>query len=185
MSDDVTFAAIFPGGAAPEALGKLFDFQREAGFEAYADGFGLLAMDKGALSSWSSDPAFAARLTPFAQASGGGSFYALWAPEGVTDPARMPVIVFGDEGGIHVVAEDVRALLGLIGFDVEPSVDFDGVSFYKDQDRYQPRRQRAAYVDFLRRELGLEPVDDPASVVAAAQAAHLSAFEAWKRGFGG
>jgi len=31
------------------------------------------------LRSWSSDDRFLSRLMPFAQATGGGSFYALWA----------------------------------------------------------------------------------------------------------
>ena len=59
---------------------------------------------------------------PFAQATGGGSFYALWSDGQTKTTSDMPVVVFGDEGGAHVVAENVRGLLQLLTYGVEPMV---------------------------------------------------------------
>jgi hypothetical protein len=178
MTTLAEFSSNFAGGDVPPALAKLLAFQDQHGFESYSECFGLLADDKGGLRSWSSDERFLSRLMPFAQATGGGSFYALWAHRPGANTSEMPVVVFGDEGGVHVIAEDVAHLLRLLTFDVEPMVDHDGVTFYKAKD-HEPRDDHDAYVDWLKAELDLDPIDDPGPLVAAAQARYKADFDAW------
>jgi hypothetical protein len=171
------FAKNFAPDAVPLELEQLLAFQEGgAGFGEYADGFGLNRDDKGGLKSWSSDPAFLSRLLPFATANGSGSFYALWADGNSEGASSFPVVAFGDEGGAHVVAENLRALLRILAFDVEPRIDLGGVSY----DRYDDKHTRShdAYVQWLS-GLGLEPAADPMTIVDAAQAKHKAAFDAW------
>jgi hypothetical protein len=172
------FAANFSGIETPHELASLLAFQNDqSGFESYSEGFGLLRDDKGGLRSWSTDEVFLARLSPFAQANGSGSFYALWAD----GAGNLPVIAFGDEGGVHVVAESVRGLLQILAFDAEPMIDHDGVTYYKS-DGKQPSSDHAAYLAWLG-ELGLDAADDPTDIVAAAQGKHKAAFDQWITGY--
>src|SRR6218665_3794612 len=85
----------------PSELEKLINFQNNlSGFECYSQGFGVLIDDKSGLATWSEDSAFLDRLLPFAQANGSGSFYTFWN-DGTDKPLnQMPIIVFGDEGGV-------------------------------------------------------------------------------------
>ena len=182
MTTPAEFATNFSGSDVPPALARLLAFQDENGFESYSECFGLLADDKGGLRSWSSDDGFLSRLMPFAQATGGGSFYALWVNRAGASTSEMPVVVFGDEGGVHVIAEDVSQLLRLLTFDVEPMVDHDGVSYYKGKD-HEPRENQDDYRRWLKSELGLDPIDDPAPLVAAAQARYKADFDAWMSAF--
>lgn len=172
------FAKNFAGHSMPKELEKLLAFDERADGSYYSDGFELVEDDKSGLASWSEDPAFLGGLLPFAQANGSGSFYALWAAGGGA-PSEMPVVVFGDEGGVHVVAENVRALLQLLTFDVEPMIDHDEATFYKDEDDYEESDARPDYVAWLKKELDLEPIDAAKPLVARAQAKHKAAFDKW------
>lgn len=71
----------------------LKDLQDRTGYENFADRFGLTeyADLSGLVAGWSDDPAFTGRLIPFAQATCGGSFYALWKIDDRTDLATLAV----------------------------------------------------------------------------------------------
>lgn len=165
-------------------LNLLMEFQNRMGFENYSDGFGLTAYNdsSGLKAGWSKDPGFLARLVPFAQANGSGSFYALWRLDDRADLASLPIVVFGDEGGQHVVARNLRELLQLLGFDSEVSVDWDEAYFYREEGQ-QHRRGHAAYVAWLDQQFGLPAADDPDSLVGAAQAELGERFASWAAGF--
>jgi hypothetical protein len=165
-------------------LNLLKEFQDRAGFERYADGFGLTDYNdtSGLRAGWSKDPGFLAQLIPFAQANGTGSFYALWRLDDRADLATLPIVVFGDEGGQHVVARNLRELLQLIGFDAEISVDWDDAYYYRDDDQ-QHRRGHADYVAWLDRHFGLSPAGDPDSVVATAREELGERFAVWAGSF--
>jgi cell wall assembly regulator SMI1 len=74
---------------------------------------------------------------PFAQANASGSLYELWLQD-KDDLTGVPVVTFGDEGGQHVVARSLAVLLQIVGYDAEALVDHDEVSFYRDDDDYEP-----------------------------------------------
>lgn len=177
------FAKNFPGHAVPPELAKLLVFQNETGFETYSDGFGLYVDDKSGLRSWSDKPEFLDGLLPFAQATGGGSFYALWLDGTGKSLSETPVVACGDEGGMHVIANDVRALMQLLTFDVEPMIEHDAITFYRAKD-YAPRPAHTKFVDWLKSELGLDRIDQADRLVAAAQERHGAAFAAWKSAHG-
>ena len=77
---------------------------------------------------------------PFAQATGGGSFYALW-------------------------------------------VNRPGASTSEMRKDHEPRENQDDYRRWLKAELGLDPIDDPAPLVAAAQARYKADFDAWMSAF--
>jgi hypothetical protein len=179
-SDD--FATNFGGRTVPEELQKLLAFQTRPGRTRYADGFELVVDDKEGLRSWSEEAEFLDALMPFAQANGTGSFHALWV-NGPAEPGQLPVVIFGDEGGVHIVAENVRGLLQMLTFDSEPSVSHAGVSFFKEPDTHRASKGHADYETWLKTELGLDPVDDPTPMIERAQASLQAPFEQWMRRF--
>lgn len=174
-----------PTSYSPVAeLNQLKQFQDSVGYENFADGFGLTEYGdlSGLVAGWSDDPEFTGRLVPFAQATGGGSFYALWRLDDRTDAATLPVVVFGDEGGQHIVARDLRGLFQLLGFDSEICVDWDEAFYYRDED--EPHSDRHdEYAAWLDRHFGLPVAKNPAAVIAEAQAELGQRFTNWARPF--
>jgi hypothetical protein len=164
-------------------LNLLNDFQDRVGYENFAQGFGLTEYgDTSGLAAWSEDPEFTGRLVPFAQATGGGSFYALWRLDDREDLATLPVVVFGDEGGEHVVARHVRELLQLLGFDEEITVEHERAYFCRDED--EPHTDcHEEYVAWLEQHFGLPVAEDPDAVLAVAQRDFGGRFADWIRPF--
>ncbi|MFD2970223.1 hypothetical protein [Sphingobacterium bambusae] len=163
----------------PTELEKLIEFQNNVSApEFYVHGFAVTIDDKQGLKSWSEDPTFLEKLHPFAQANGTGSFYAIWHDGTVKPIHEMPIVVFGDEGGTHVVAENIRQLMQLITVDVEVSVEFDKVYFYKD-DSYQESRDLEKYLKWLGGAYNLKQIQDPAKIITVAQAQYKQAFDSW------
>jgi hypothetical protein len=116
----------------PQELEKLIYFQtNECGKEDYSEGFGIRTDNKSGLKSWSKEYFFLNKLLPFAKANASGSFYTLWIEDDNKPLNQLPVVVFGDEGGAHIVAENILQLLHLITYDVEIRVDEEKVSFRK------------------------------------------------------
>ncbi|BAL91274.1 hypothetical protein AMIS_60540 [Actinoplanes missouriensis 431] len=162
-------------------LNLLKDFQDRYGYESYSQSFGLDDWNdtSGLEAGWSKDPGFLAGLLPFARATGGGSFYALWRIDDRADLATLPVIAFGDEGGEHVVARDLRELFRLLTFDSEPSIGHEDLFFYRADDE-DHSAHHDTFVTWLAGTFGLTPVDDPDEVVAAARDEFGERFTAWK-----
>ncbi|MFD7514225.1 hypothetical protein ACFV85_05385 [Streptomyces niveus] len=127
-------------------------------------------------------PGRLARLVPFAQASGSGSFYALWRCDDRADLATLPVIRFGDEGDLDVVASGLRDLFRLLAVDDEWYMLDDGA----DDDAADDGERSADHADYLvwlRRTFGLTRPDDPQAIIDAATAEYGRRFADWLRQF--
>lgn len=167
--------------AIPEELVKLLKLQKNLAGEFFSNGFELAADDKAGLATWSDKPEFLGCLYPIGQADGTGSTYAIWRVEG--ELSASPIVAFGSEGGVHVVADNLATLLRILTFDAEPMIDFDGITFFKRKD-HEPSTGAELYSMWLERETSLEPVSGDAEVkklVKAAQQRHGKAFEQWMR----
>jgi hypothetical protein len=174
------FAKNFSGLTIPAELSALLELQANYGPEAYA-GFSLERDDKGLLKIFSKKKPFLDALMPFACANGTGSCYAFWNAARSTDLKSMPIVVFGDEGGEHVVAENVKALLTLLSADIEPSVWNDGVTFSAEDKA--PGYGIKAYRSLIRERFGIAAAKNPKKIVDAAQKKHQAAFVAWLERF--
>lgn len=174
------FELIFKGYEISHELKSLKQFQDHFGYD-YADGFMLRAEDKSAMSSWSEDPDFLARLIPFATANGTGSFYAIWNDGGNKNLSELPIIVFGDEGGIHIVAENTIQLMHLLTYDTEITVDFDNTYFYKSDKYHQESDNHNNYVNWLKENFDLDPIETPDTIIKKAQNTHKAPFDKWMK----
>jgi hypothetical protein len=169
----------------PAALAKLVEL--DAKIDGYfSAGFELGPDDKTGIKTWSTDAGFVDSLFPIGQANGSGSTYALWLDKAgkASDLDAAPVVVFGDEGGVHVIAENIKTLLRILTFDSEPMIDTDGVTFYKDPDDHEPSAGAEDYVKWLAKQLEQKPVKNAKEIeglVKAAQKKFAKPFAAWMK----
>jgi hypothetical protein len=173
------FAKNFPNEVAPDALTKLLDFQNKTSkSDFYASGFELIVNEApGMLETYSEEPDFLKAFSVFAQVSESGSVGAIWHTKD-SDLDNSPIIVFGDEGGYHVIAQNILELMQLLTLDVEPSIDWDGVSMEREEDDPVSPVSKA-YKSWLKTNFKLNALKDAEPVIAAAQAKHQKAFEKW------
>ncbi|MFJ9109235.1 hypothetical protein [Streptomyces sp. NPDC102283] len=159
------------------ALNLLKEF--EDGVDDYfAPGFELIAFgeDDGGY------PRLSDRIRPFARATGSGSTYAIWLLDDRADLATLPVLLLGDEGGVHVVARDLPELLRVLASGWSPMCGWDDVDYddeRAEEDEYDPCPRNPAFRAWLRERFGLEPAEDPNAVARAAGAELGDAFAAW------
>jgi hypothetical protein len=145
----------------------------------YSQGFYLLVDDKSGIKTWSENQDFLDRLMPFAQANGSGSTYGIWN-DGTDKPlGELPIVVFGDEGGVHIVAENILQLMQMLTYDTEISVDFDGAYFHKDENDYEESEDNASYKNWLKENFKLDPVEDPNKIIEKAQQKYKTTFDSW------
>lgn len=178
------------GKPIPEELRKLIEFQeKESDFENYSQGFGVDFDDRSGLKyGWSDTPDFLERLYPFAQANGTGSFYAIWDDGSGNSLADMPVVVFGDEGGQWVVAQNFSELLQLLTYDREIYVDHACCYFYKDEndEDYEESEDADKFRNWLQETLNISSIDaedEIATIVIDAQAEIQEEFNEWLSNF--
>lgn len=191
--DATKYAKNFGKLGLPDVLAKLVEFQNDVGAEMFAEGFALQIDDKGLfkgfcapsgkpIASKAKEKGFLEALSPIAAATGTGSVYAIWNDGRSKKVEDMPVVVFGDEGGVHVVAENLKDLLAIVAADVEPMIDWDEVSYFKTPD-HEPSPEIGAYRKWLADNLGVKPAAKPDAVVKKAQARLGAAFTKWMQSF--
>lgn len=176
------YAPNFADRRIPDELLALQDFEQNYSKDAYyTEGFELIDDDKYGLSTWSKHPSFLDRLIPFAQADGTGSFYAIWVNE-AQNLNRSPIVVFGSEGGCHIVATQLLELLQLLSIDVEPLVDLDGVYYYRDEENYEPSPNVRKYKKWLVQQYQLSSIYnnfEAEQLVEKAQDRYQESFLDW------
>ncbi|MDW6063761.1 hypothetical protein SAZ11_44595 [Streptomyces sp. FXJ1.4098] len=143
--------------------------------DLYAAGFSLDTFGRD--NTFLKDPELEARLILFAEANASGSLYALWRVDDRTDLATLPVAILGDEGGIHLVARDIREFLQFLSsLEEEPCCDWDEPLGFR---RSEPVPCRDEYLAWLDRNFGLAPLEDPYDSVEAALMELGKAFTTW------
>ncbi len=134
-------------------------------FDGFANGFWLLA--EYGVPKTSDNPSLTADMATFAT-NDSDTFFALWRPDDRTEPGDMPVVVWGRTAGAHVVARDIREFCQLIAglTDTEIWCDETQVGLRA----CEPVPHRDTFLGWLKKTLALRPADDPAAVIATAQA---------------
>jgi hypothetical protein len=173
------FAQNFRGYNISKELIFLRQFQDK--FPDYSQGFYLIVDDKSGIKTCSENEEFLECLMPFAQANGTGSIYAIWNDGSDKLLDELPIIVFGDEGGVHIVAENVLQLMQMLTFDSEIYVDFDQVYFYKEEDDYEESADNDSYKNWLKEHFNVDPVEDPNKIIETAQQKYKASFGNWFR----
>ncbi|MET3026001.1 hypothetical protein ABXT06_04935 [Flavobacterium sp. UW10123] len=152
------YASQFYDYILPEDLVKLYEFEQEHGVETYSECFGLtITEEKTGIKTWSEEEEFYNSFIEFAGANGSGSSYAYWIID--KDLNNCPIVVFGDEGGVHVVAENTQKLIQLLTLDTEISVDFDKAYFYQDEEYYEESENKEEFCEWVKEEFSLNAIE--------------------------
>jgi hypothetical protein len=188
VGNELTFVELqkqFGTNKVPKHLKLLFDFENENGSESFSECFYLKAIDKSGLKSWSEDEVFLNAFIEFATANGSGSSYAYWLTD--SDIEKCPIVVFGDEGGIHVVAGSTEELIHLLTYDTEISASHDGATFYKDEDYYEESENKTEFADWVKANFKLNPIEtdeDSEIIISKAQDKYQTKLNSFLESFG-
>ena len=166
----------------PDVLIKLLEFEHDQS-DYFSSGFELVDDDKTCVKTWSENLEFLGSFFPIGQANGSGSTYAIWCRSG--ELASSPIVIFGDEGGIHIVAENLMELLRILTLDIEPIVDLD--SFFYPEDVQERSARAADDVKWIESRYQLKPVAGAQEVmerVSLAQKRHGGEFRDWLQKYG-
>lgn len=163
-----SFEAQFGIYGVPYDLEKLFEFESEYGAESYAESFYLNIFDKTGLKTYSTQESFLLSFIEFATATASGSIYAIWVINENLD--ICPIVVFGDEGGIHLVAKNTKEFIRLLSYDTEIMVTGESAWFYKSGISDNQRKNRRAFLHWIKANFGMEPIetDDEANLIIKA-----------------
>ncbi|MEN3615774.1 hypothetical protein AAH979_40560 [Plantactinospora sp. ZYX-F-223] len=162
-------------------LNRLREFEERLGGEFISDGFELVEFGEPRHDGWSDAPEFVDGFLPFAYANSSGSLYAFWRIDDRADLATLPIVVFGDEGGIHLTALNLRDLLRQLACDRPLGVDWGGAAFgeYEGHHREAGGQGHETYLAWLEQDFGLTRPDDPNDLVQAATEELGERFTSW------
>ncbi|MEV0774505.1 hypothetical protein ACIBLA_35635 [Streptomyces sp. NPDC050433] len=177
-------------------LNLLKDFEDTMEAAYFSDGFELWqygGQDPELIAAWIDlkaplsprEQSHVDRLIPFAQATGSGSFYALWQCDDRLDLSTLPVVFFGDEGDLDIAADGMRQFFQVLALDTEHFLADDEED--EDEDDEEHRRElskgHAEYLAWLKRtfNLGLpeDPLANPHRISDAARKTYGQRFVAW------
>ncbi|MDR0558846.1 MAG: SMI1/KNR4 family protein [Prevotellaceae bacterium] len=166
----------------PAELEELINFENNLpNAKYYSNGFETIFMEdkSGLVYGWCDKKDFLDKLIPFATANGSGSFYTLWINDVEKSLSQMPVIVFGDEGGVHIIAENILELLHLITYDVEIEVDENRFFFPKHNTNYKESENLRYYLQWINEKYNLESIKEPEIIIKKAQEKYGECFRNW------
>lgn len=156
----------FRGLNIPKKLVALIDFNNKAskknsftmGFKFYVD------RDRKLLKKYSQDEEFLNSIFEFSTVSAtdedGCQYEAIYAFLLIDKKHSLddsPIIIIGDDGGIHIIASNFDELLILLAFDSVPIVSWDYAFFYKEPDDPESPAKRE-YYDWLKERYVLNPI---------------------------
>ena len=181
MKSKFEYFKIFKYHPVPEELQQLWDFENSvAKGQCYAECFELLADEENVLlKTFSSDQVFLDAFICFAEANCMGAFYAFWLKKGFYSLDQTPIVIFGRDGGYHVVSQNIRELLQILTYDVEALVDWDGVEYYKEEEDHQYSPFHKEFKAWLEDNFQLESLNKVEHIVKTAQEKHQEELNSW------
>ncbi|EHQ43372.1 Uncharacterised protein [Myroides odoratus] len=159
------FTALFKGYKIPKELKSLLEFQVSENIPSYySNAIYLMTEETPLIESFSTEEEFLKAFIPFAEANSSGSIYAFWINnKEVDDLTQTPIVAFGDEGGVFVVAKNIQELLQIAAYDVE-AVVFEDEFYFQDKEvleeegEFNSAEFCTEYLDWLRTEAKLKPI---------------------------
>jgi len=168
----------------PEEIARLVEFQNALA-APFSRGFSLARDDKSGLRAFFEKREFLDALCPLGKASSSGSIYVLWARDHDKQLRNAPVLAFGDEGGVHIVAENALQLMRILTLDAEPMIDAESLVYMKDAGD-APSPGAKEYAAWMEKQFHQAPVKDAAEVelmVRTAQRLLEKPLQGWLKHF--
>lgn len=186
LMDRSDYLRKYQGYTLPEMLLALIDFSLECETEdeQFADGFYLWVENNSAMfETYSTEPEFTNAFISIGSADGMGSEYAFWL-RGEKELSKAPIVVFGGEGGVSVVASTFEGLLRILSFDAESNVGEEWVDYTPSQSKPSPLAPK--FHRWLESRFGIERLtteEQVMEIVEDAQKCHGSELKAFVERF--
>ena len=152
---------------------ELVKFDEEYGAETYAESFWIVDDEDDFFEYWlaledkEKLKEYSQSVKIFASADGTGARYAFWFTDGNTDKNKAPIIYYGSEGEITLIAENIKDLIKMLSFGAE-CMDgcFGHYIDYEDEDDdfdfYEDFKEsffnHVAFRAWMKKTLNIEPV---------------------------
>jgi hypothetical protein len=171
----------FGNKKVPEILIELLTFDNTVSKDNwFSEGFEFSVDEENHLfKTYSENEDFLNSLIQFAQADGTGSTYAFWINDANKNLDTVPIVAFGSEGGYHIVSENIQALFKVLSYDVEPMIDWDSISYYKDSEDFEPSKYIDNYRNWLEKNHQILPTGNANEIVQNAQKKYQQEFKEW------
>ncbi len=152
---------------------ELVKFDNKYGGENFAKGFWIVDDEADFFEDWLYDVSdeqikeYSQSVQVFASADGTGARYAFWFTDGNTDKNKAPIICYGSEGQIDLVAENIKDLIKMLsyGCEVMDGTFYHGIyeEDYEDYDNYLAymltyRPHFLTFREWMKETLGIKPV---------------------------
>ncbi len=164
----------------PKILIDLFTFQNDNNcFRMYSKGFGLRFEN---YDNFFSDK-FNNTFIPFASANSTGSTYGFWINSSSKSLVDFPIVMFGDEGGINLIAENIFILLANLTLDIEPSIEYYSNAISFDNENYEISQYLDKYKIWLNQnsiEFTNKSIHELEKEIKSIQNKNKIEFEVWK-----
>jgi len=161
------FTSLYAPHKVPSTLKELIRIEEKLGADSYVISFyldpdsreeffnGTFSYENKALNK-----KVAKHFFPLAHIDGTGAKAALWAKDGNgTNLENAPIVEFGSEGQIDIVAKNLKDFIYMLSFGVEPS---DGIysQYVSDNEENYRRENFEAYRKWLKETMHIDPVKD-------------------------
>jgi len=144
----------------------------------FSEGFQLNTIsNKTILKTYSEEKDFLNSIYVFAMADGSGSVYAYWKRS--KNIENNPVVIFGSEGGYHVVAKNTEDLLRILTLDSEPHVDWEVINYSENIDNNEPSEYINEYCKWLKENYNISKINNASKIIDDAQRMYKKEFEKW------
>ncbi len=147
---------------------ELVKFDEKYGAGTYAESFCIVDDEEDFFETWLNDVSekkakeYSDAMEVFASADGTGACYAFWFTNGNIDKNKAPIIYYGSEGDISIVAENIKDLIKMLSFGAEcmngsfyHSID-DEEDFYEEFIEYMPNH--LTFREWMKNSLNIKPV---------------------------
>ena len=153
---------------------ELVKFDKE--FNGYAQSFWIIDDEDDFFESWLYDTPedkikeFSKSMKVFASADATGARYVFWLKDENTNYNNAPIICYGSEGEVVIVAENIKDLIKMLSFGAEGMdgsfshyIDYDeydyddDYNFYEDFKKYTPNH--LTFRKWMKETLNIEPVN--------------------------
>jgi len=161
------FTVLYTPHKVPNTLKELIKIEEKLGADSYVISFyldpesreeffeGTFSYDNKALNS-----KVAKHFLPLAHIDGTGANAALWlTDENITDLENAPIVEFGSEGQIDIVAKNLKDFIYMLSFGIEP-MDGGYSQYLSINEEYYRRENFMAYRKWLKDVMNIEPVKD-------------------------
>jgi len=138
----------------PLTLEKLFLFEEEEGGLYYCNKFELSYEDISGVDIDDCEEEYYKSIKPFAYVDDGCC--ALWIKDSSINLEDAPIIYYSSEGMIRIMAKNLKTFLRMLTFDSHLN---DG-TFYKFKEDYVESKYKAQYIQWLKKEFNLNPVEE-------------------------